>query len=195
MDGGGQGHGFRNDGAGIGDYLRGLRRVAVWLNEDIARGRLVGAAVFCVGAPDWPTFDLSTVPQFGAFLNEELPGSAVATRPAGVKVAPATEFEQWAEDPNNGHLPYSADYLAAFIADREDNAGVQHGRFGVSDALEGGFPQEQLDSILSMTTYTTNNQEPIAFTAQRLGVPPHRIAAVSATWRVRGKRSGPQARL
>ena len=173
VDGGGQGHGFRNDGAGIGDYLRGLRRVAVWLNEDIARGRLVGAAVFCVGAPDWPTFDLSTVPQFGDLLNEELPGSTVVTRPSGVKVAPATEFEGWAEDPQNKHKPGTWDYLNAFIEDREDNAGVPRGTFGWDDAKAGGFPQAMLNSVVS--AQVTGGVE---FTARRLGVPPHRIAAV-----------------
>ena len=40
VDGGGAGRGYRKDGAGIGDYLRGLRRVGVWLNEDIAEGIL-----------------------------------------------------------------------------------------------------------------------------------------------------------
>ena len=73
------------------------------------------------------------VPQFGDFLNEELPGASAASapRPAGVKVAPPTEFEQWAEDPEQCTCQGLRDYLAAFIEDREDNAGVPWGKFGI----------------------------------------------------------------
>ena len=162
---------------------------------------VAGVCFFATGvnASEWQDYDVAGHPEFVDLFNSEIEPSGdmigidglmaggIVTKPlppiadahpipvrapVGVKVAPASEFNEWAEDPRNEHD--SADkgaYLKAFIAKREASAGVAQGTYGVQDALAGGYPR----NLLPM-----QDELPAQFTAQALSVPVERIQAIDS---------------
>ena len=124
-----------------------------------------------------PILDLFNV-QFVSTYDGERWGGWKIPLPAPVFI-PVTEFEEWAADPANRHRPGTWDYLKAFIAKREDSAGVPHGTFGVRDALDGGFPANMAHDVLTaLPAAIPDVVKPRAVAALIANIPARRLKAV-----------------
>ena len=154
---------------------KALRRIARYTY-------VAGVCFFATGvnASEWQDYDVAGHPEFVGLFNSDIEPDGpmigmsvlVDDTPVGVKVAPTSEFNEWAEDPRNEHDPNDKGaYLKAFIAKREASAGVAQGTYGVQDALAGGYPR----NLLPM-----QDEPPAHFTAQALSVPVERIQAIDS---------------
>ena len=187
IDNGGAGKGFRSLDISVTDYMSQLGGAAPFL---LHNPHVVGAVPFCCGQEDsdqWGTFDLAGEERFGKLLNYaflvpekanlhlDSPGQPPAHKVTVLASGnPDSEFAEWVATPGNDHDPRDRNsYYQAFLAKREESAGVMPGVFGVQDALAGGYPAFLLPDQTTEPSFAAN-------TARKLHVPLYRVKAVEA---------------
>ena len=192
LDHGGAGKGFRSEGITAEQYMNQAKMAAPYFMADIASGILAGVVFFCVGQDDpdsWGSFDLAGESAFQSLLSAQFGDVSAQVAPSARSTPersdgpvsapvgkPLSEFRQWVQDPRNKHNPENRkEFLQAFIAHREGNAGVAPGTFGMQDALAGGYPVDLLPEPVHKPDKLQLMER---MTAKRLGVPVERVRAV-----------------